>query len=62
MCDRGYRAFGTKRFYIDSLRKEIRSGNLTPFFYVPNEPTDNDYVWVGKGSPEDDLLQQVVSY
>jgi FkbM family methyltransferase len=62
LISKGYRAYASRRIYIDELRQEYRRGNLTPFFHAANDWQGLNYLWCGRDSACDQFMQQVVRY
>lgn len=57
----GYRCYQSIRYYIDPLRKKIRSGNLHGFFRQTEKPGINQ-LWVERNGVYDNFLGAVSHY
>jgi FkbM family methyltransferase len=62
LSSRGYVPYASKRMYIDEMRKEYRSGNLSPYFSRATDANGMNYLWCGKDSVYDQFMAQVVQY
>lgn len=58
---KGYTPFQSRKYYIDPLRKKIRSGNLHGFFH-PTHQIGVNQLWVEQGSKNEAFLNQVSRY
>jgi FkbM family methyltransferase len=62
LLSRGYVPYASKRMYIDAMRREYRSGNLTPYFTRAKDANGMNYLWCAKGSVYDQYMGQVAGY